>query len=345
MPVGSSPPPETPPEGEVGEPARSGPPPVIRELKLAWQHRYLVGSFVTNDIRYRYTGGSIGIFWTVVNPLVELVTYTFVFNILLGVTFSAGEGTLHYSLFLFCGMVCWFSLAEGLTRATHSITDNAHLIKKVNFPAAVLPAHVVLSAGVNQFMRMIILALGVIFLGNGLSLHILLVPAFMVVQAGFVLGLGFLAATAGLVGATGGGGGGAPAHVGGDAVGEFGHPPVEHDGPGAHVAGLLLTPHHLGAGVGIDQAADVPVREGVEHLEPVDGDVLDPVLLAGRLEVVMQRIAIAADLGKQLDVAGFDLARPLGRPDGAGADHDWRSGGVQWLPACRKQPWSGALPP
>jgi lipopolysaccharide transport system permease protein len=196
MPVGSSPPDETPPEGTGGAPGRSGPPPVLRELKLAWEHRYLVGSFVANDIRYRYTGGSIGLFWTVVNPLVELVTYTFVFNILLGVTFSAGEGTLHYSLFLFCGMVCWFSLAEGLTRATHSITDNAHLIKKVNFPAAVLPAHVVLSAGVNQFMRMIILALGVIFLGNGLSAHVLLVPAFMVVQAGFVLGLGFLAATA-----------------------------------------------------------------------------------------------------------------------------------------------------
>jgi len=175
---------------------RRGPPPILRELKLAWEHRYLVGSFVANDLRYRYTGGSIGLFWTVVNPLVELVTYTFVFNILLGVTFGPEGSTVHYSLFLFTGMVCWFALAEGLTRSTYAITENAHLIKKINFPAAVLPAHVVLSAGVNQFMRMIILTLGVMILGNGVSVHILFVPAFMVVQMCFVLGLGFILATA-----------------------------------------------------------------------------------------------------------------------------------------------------
>jgi len=163
---------------------------------LSWRHRHLVWAFVTNDLKYRYTGGSIGFFWTLINPLVELVTYTFVFNILLGVNFSPSGDTVHYSLFLFCGMVTWFAHAEGLGRAARSVTENAHLIKKVHFPGAVLPAHVVLSAVVNQFTRLFVLALGVIFLGNGLSGHFLLIPGFVLIQSGFTLGLGYLLATA-----------------------------------------------------------------------------------------------------------------------------------------------------
>lgn len=166
------------------------------ELRLLWLHRGLLLAFASNDLKHRYVGSSIGFFWTVVNPIVELVTYTFVFHVLMGVTFHPAGGTVHYSLFLFCGMVAWFAVAEGLTRATTSITEHAHLLKKVSFPAAVLPAYVVVSAVFNQLVRTVILALGVIFLGNGLSAHFLLVPLFVAVQAVLVLGLGFFLATA-----------------------------------------------------------------------------------------------------------------------------------------------------
>lgn len=175
----------------------SGPAPrsLIAELRLLWDHRRLLLAFAANDLKHRYVGSSIGFFWTVVNPIVELVTYTFVFHVLMGVTFHPTGGTVHYSLFLFTGMVAWFAVAEGLTRATTSITDHAHMIKKVNFPAAVLPAYVVVSALFNQLVRTVILALGVIFLGDGLSPYFLMVPVFIAVQAVFVLGLAFFLAT------------------------------------------------------------------------------------------------------------------------------------------------------
>ncbi|MCB9742792.1 MAG: ABC transporter permease [Alphaproteobacteria bacterium] len=185
-----------PPGLGVGEPDGPRPRPLGAELLLLWRHRDLLLAFASNDLRHRYVGSSIGFFWTVVNPIVELVTYTFVFHVLMGVTFHPSGGTVHYSLFLFCGMVAWFSVSEGLTRATTSITDHAHLIKKVNFPAAVLPGYVVVSAVFNQLVRTVILAVGVIFLGNGLSWHFLLVPIFIAIQAAFVMGLGFFLATA-----------------------------------------------------------------------------------------------------------------------------------------------------
>jgi ABC-type polysaccharide/polyol phosphate export permease len=169
-----------------------------RQPRELWVYRELLMAFVVNDLRFRYVGSSIGFFWTVVNPIIELITYTFVFNVLIGVRFHPAGGTVHYALFLFCGMITWFAVSDGLTRATTVMRDYGHLLKKVNFPALVLPAHVVISAVVNQALRTVILAIGAILFGEGLSVHFLLVPVFWVLQAIFVLGLAFFLSTAGV---------------------------------------------------------------------------------------------------------------------------------------------------
>ena len=183
---------------DAPEAPEHGPPPrsVVAELQDLWVHRALLSHFVINDLKFRYIGSSIGFFWTVVNPLLELITYTFVFHIVLDVKFHASGGTVHYSLFLFCGMVAWFGFADGVKRATDAVVGHAHLIKKVNFPAAILPAHVVLSAAINQVVRFGILALGVVFFGRGLGPTFLLLPAFILLQALFTMGLAFLLCTA-----------------------------------------------------------------------------------------------------------------------------------------------------
>ena len=76
-------------------------------LGVLWSHRSLLWDFVQFDLKQRYTGGSLGFFWTVVTPLLELVTYTFVFHGLLGIRFEEQSGWTHYALYLFCGMVTW----------------------------------------------------------------------------------------------------------------------------------------------------------------------------------------------------------------------------------------------
>lgn len=160
-----------------------------------WHARSLLAAFVRNDLRTRYVGSSIGFFWTVVNPILELVTYTFVFHVLLEVRFHPTGSTAHYVLFLFCAMMAWSAFADGITRATTSITENAHLLRKLNFPAIVLPAHLVVSAVVNQGFRLLILLVGMLLLGDGFSWHLLLVPFFIAVQAVFTLGTGLFLAT------------------------------------------------------------------------------------------------------------------------------------------------------
>ena len=167
----------------------------LRELWGLWNARGLLWAFVRNDLRQRYVGSSIGFFWTVVNPLLELITYTFVFHVLLDVRFQPSGTTTHYVLFLFCGLMAWSGFADGITRATSSVTDSAHLLRKMNFPSIVLPAHMVAAAVISQLFRFMILVPAMLLLGDGLTWHVWLIPVFMVVQAMFTLGLGLFLAT------------------------------------------------------------------------------------------------------------------------------------------------------
>lgn len=148
------------------------------------------------DLKSRYIGSSLGFFWTVVNPVIELVTYTFVFHLLLQVRFHAGQTTEQYVLYLFCGMVAWGGFADGVVRATSSVREGGGLLRKVNFPAVVLPAQMVATAFINQLFRTAVLALFCILIGDGLTWHALLLGPFLLAQACFTLGVGLFLSVA-----------------------------------------------------------------------------------------------------------------------------------------------------
>lgn len=176
-------------------PSPGTPPPQIGGIAEIWLHRRLLLAFVLTDLKNRYVGSSIGFFWTVLTPLMELVTYTFVFHGLIGVRFHPEGGWGNYALFLFCGMVTWLGVSDAIVRATPSIKENAHLIKKVNFPSIVLPAHMIASAMLNQALRLLVLCAAVALFWDGLSWHVLLVPLMVMVQHVFTLGLGLFLST------------------------------------------------------------------------------------------------------------------------------------------------------
>ena len=161
-------------------------------LGVLWSHRSLLWDFVQFDLKQRYTGGSLGFFWTVVTPLLELITYTFVFHGLLGIRFEEQSGWTHYALYLFCGMVTWLSFSDGLSQSAVSLTNNGHLIKKIRFPTLLLPTHLVLSATVNQVIRCLVLIVAIVGFTHNLSWTVALVPFVMVLQFVFTLGVGLL---------------------------------------------------------------------------------------------------------------------------------------------------------
>ena len=159
------------------------------------RHRGLVQTLVVRDLKARYRGSVLGFFWSFANPLLLLLVYTFVFSVVLD-GFRPVE-IEPYALFLFCGLLPWTWFSSGLTEAGNSLIANGNLIKKVLFPAEVLPVVAVVANMVHFLLALPILVAALILLAPaapGLS-ELIWFPIVIAVQLLLTLGLGlFLAA-------------------------------------------------------------------------------------------------------------------------------------------------------
>jgi lipopolysaccharide transport system permease protein len=118
------------------------------------KYRGLIQSLVSRELKARYRGSALGIFWSFGNPLLLLLIYTLVFNY-----FTPRDDNLQpYTLFLCCGLLPWTWFAASLNEASGSLVSGGNLIKKVLFPAEVLPIVSVLANMAHFLLALPILA-------------------------------------------------------------------------------------------------------------------------------------------------------------------------------------------
>lgn len=153
------------------------------------QHRGLIKNMVIRDLKSRYVGSAMGFFWSVIHPLVLLVSYTFVFSIVLKQPLGPSAGTTSFAIYLFCSILPWLLFQETLARSSNVIVDHANLITKTLFPAEILPLSVLIANLVNHFIGMaIFLTIVVVFLQK-VSFLFFLAPAYLLALLLFSLGL------------------------------------------------------------------------------------------------------------------------------------------------------------
>jgi len=162
------------------------------------RHRVLIQSLVARELKARYRGSVFGFLWSFINPLLLLAVYTTVFMTIFTPPQGEGVDTQPYALFLFCGLLPWTWFSASLLDASNSLLVGGNLIKKLLFPAEVLPVVSVLSNGVHFLLGLpIYLIFWVVFKPEALSFHALWLPVVIFVQLVFTLGLAlFLAALA-----------------------------------------------------------------------------------------------------------------------------------------------------
>jgi ABC-type polysaccharide/polyol phosphate export permease len=149
---------------------------------------------VKRDLVARYKGSAMGLFWAVIQPLVMLVLYTFVFSTIMKVRVGAQEGTGSFALYLLCGLLPWNAFAEPLQRSTGIVLEHSNLIKRVIFPAEILPLYVVIAAVVNQAIGLGILFAALLLTGHPLNLLMIALPAVLLLQVAFTVGLAWIIA-------------------------------------------------------------------------------------------------------------------------------------------------------
>jgi lipopolysaccharide transport system permease protein len=160
----------------------------VREL---WHYRDLLYNLVVRDVKVRYKNSALGVLWSLLNPLLMMLVFTFVFKVL------AGSSSLRaYPAFILSGILAWNLFSTSVTGATNSIVGNAHLIKKVYCPRIVLPTAIVLANLVNFLIALPVYFILALALGLKPTVWVALLPAVIIVQIFFMLGISFVLATA-----------------------------------------------------------------------------------------------------------------------------------------------------
>jgi homopolymeric O-antigen transport system permease protein len=134
---------------------------MLHNLAQLGRYRGLIQSLVARELKARYRGSVLGFFWSLINPLLLLLIYTFVFTVVLPGTHPPEIEP--YALFLFCGILPWTWFSSSLLEASNVLISGGNLIKKVLFPAEVLPIVTVLSNMVHFLLGLPILAAFLIY--------------------------------------------------------------------------------------------------------------------------------------------------------------------------------------
>ena len=167
---------------------------MLANLRRLFRYRGLIQTLVTRELKARYRGSVLGFFWSFANPLLLLLVYTFVFSVIL--PGFRGSDLEPYALFLFCGLLPWTWFSSSLLESSNVLIANGNLIKKVMFPAEILPLVAVLSNMFHFFFALPVLAAFLLYYSvtGGLQgpLHVselVWLPVVILVQ--FLLTLGF----------------------------------------------------------------------------------------------------------------------------------------------------------
>lgn len=150
--------------------------------KDLYNYRELLKTNIKKDVGGKYKKSVLGVLWSFVNPLLQIVVYAFVFQVILKSNIE------NYAVYLCCGLIPWQYFSSVVLRGAAVIVDNGNIIKKVYFPREILPISLVASEGVNFLISTIIILGFVIFGGIGLSWNILWY--FLIVAIQFIVSIG-----------------------------------------------------------------------------------------------------------------------------------------------------------
>jgi ABC-type polysaccharide/polyol phosphate export permease len=124
---------------------------MLQNLFALIRYRGLVQSLVARELKARYRGSVLGFVWSFINPLLLLGVYSFIFTTVLP---NRVEGVQPYALFMLCGLLPWTWFSSSLTEAAGSLISGGNLLKKVLFPAEILPIVSVLANMVHFFLAL-----------------------------------------------------------------------------------------------------------------------------------------------------------------------------------------------
>ena len=157
-----------------------------------YQNSYMIRSMVSRDIKARYVGSFLGIFWSVIHPLTQLLIYYFIFSVILKIKLGAEYDGTEFAIWLVAGLMPWMFFADVVTRSPGAVLEQSTLITKTVFPSEILPLTHLVAAMINHLIGMVIFIGFLLLFGYGISLKILFILPFLLATCLFALGISWL---------------------------------------------------------------------------------------------------------------------------------------------------------
>ena len=148
--------------------------------------RDLLKELVVREMKLRYKRSLLGIVWTLLNPLAQLLVFNFVFRYVLPLQIP------NYAAFLFTGLLAWNWFQASMLTGTGGIVDNRELVKRPGFPPVILPIVSVTTNLIHFLLALPVLLLFLLLNGFRLNGAILFLPALLAVQFLLTVGLVYL---------------------------------------------------------------------------------------------------------------------------------------------------------
>ena len=164
-------------------------------VQIPWRHRNLIGTLVRRDILSRYAGSAGGAFWAILNPLLLILTYFFIFGVVLHSRVPGDPSATGFAFYFLAGMMPWLAVSDSLGRAPGVLIEHRNFIRKLVFPVETLPVNLVVTGLVTEFFGIAIFLLGSFILRDHVSMTLLYLPLLVIPQVLLTTGLcWFLAA-------------------------------------------------------------------------------------------------------------------------------------------------------
>jgi lipopolysaccharide transport system permease protein len=158
--------------------------------KELWAYRDLFLELAWRDISVRYKQTLLGILWAILQPVMTMVVFTFIFNRMAGI--ESKDGT-PYPIFLYIGLLLWQYFSATVNNAAQSMVANAGLIQKVYFPRMLIPVAGAATALIDLAVASAVLAALMAYYGYFPRIvGIAIIPLLLLITTLYAAGVGLL---------------------------------------------------------------------------------------------------------------------------------------------------------